>query len=189
MHSIEAQRRELERVGFTDWSENAPVYTDEKPKRGEAGWYWRDKIIRACRREEDDEVWVAWPSVWADSAREALEGLRQLAERGAVLCIASTGERHHYHPEAVSGLELAYQMERDAKRRITAKATAASVVAADRKKRARAARWKEAKELWLKDTTLTGEQVAAKTGFSRSLLNRELGPRGTPRFGKPRKDT
>jgi len=66
----------------------------------------------------------------------------------------------------------------------TRKATLASMATAERKHRAKAARWAEAKELWLNDKTLTGEEVASRTGFSRALLNRKLGPRGTPQFGK-----
>lgn len=185
MHSIDAQRRELERVGFNDLSDDAnAAYIDAKPKRGEAGWWWRAQAIHACRQGEDDELWVAWPSVWADNAREALDGLRQLTERGAILCIATTGERFSYHADAASGLELAYKMEQDAKRRITSRATAASVVAAGRRRAARAKKWAEAKRMWLHEPGMTGKQVAEATGFSRAYLNLKLGPRGTPRFGK-----
>lgn len=43
--------------------------------------------------------------------------------------------------------------------------------------------------MWLHNKELTGEEVASQTGFSRALLHRELGPRGTPRFTRKRKES
>jgi hypothetical protein len=183
-YPLDAQSRELERVGFLDWSGDGPMYIDTRPKRGAAAWSWRAEVIRSCRPGAGDEVWVAFAGVWAGSSAFALEGLKGLTERGAALVVAETGARYHWHPDALSAMELAHAIEAENKRLITSKATAASVVVARRVRRANAARWGEATHLWLHDHTLTGAEVASQTGFSRALLHRELGPRGTARFGR-----
>jgi hypothetical protein len=189
LYPLDVQRRGLEHAGFMDWGDMAPVYVDAKPKRADAGWSWREEVIRSCRPGEGDEVWIAFAGVWAGSAAAALDALKALAERGAALVVAETGARYQWHPDAVSAIELAHAIEAENKRKITRKATLASMVTAERKRRAKAARWKEAKEMWLHDKTLTGDEVASRTGFSRSLLHRSLGARGTPRFVKPKKES
>lgn len=101
--------------------------------------------------------------------RSLLDLARELRQRG-----------EHEAAEAVTELH-----NRKAIRKAVAQKAGAAFSAARAHLRERdAARWGEAKHLWLHDATLTGVEVAAKTGFSRSLLHREFGPRGTPKFGR-----
>jgi hypothetical protein len=62
LHPEAEQRIAILRGGVLDeW------YVDEKPARGQPGWYWWDKLIRACRPGEADEIHVSDASVIADS--------------------------------------------------------------------------------------------------------------------------
>jgi hypothetical protein len=158
-------------------------YVDEKPKRGPQVWFWRDKMIRACRQGAGDEIHVSHASVIADSVTGALEKLAEITERGAVLVIASTGERYSWHPDAALGLKLALEMEREA-RRLVAKIGGDAHAKAAAERRARAAkRSAEIKAMWL-DKTVATPDVERFAKASRNALYKRFGPRGTPRFGK-----
>ena len=61
LHPEREQRSVLEGIAADE------VYVDEKPKRGQPTWYWWDKLIRACRPDEGDEVYVSHAGVIADS--------------------------------------------------------------------------------------------------------------------------
>lgn len=177
LHSETAQRAALAGSSIDEW------YVDEKPSRGEAGWYWREKVIRACRQGEGDEIHVSHASVIADNVRTALEKLAEITERGAVLVVASTGKRYTWHPDAALGMELALEMEREA-RRLVAKigGDAAAKAAAERRER-NAEKARQTKRMWL-DKSIPTPEVEAFAKASRNALYKRFGPRGTPRFGK-----
>lgn len=186
LHPMVEQEAILREAGFTDWSSDAPVYIDAKPKRGDAGWEWRRYAIRSCRPGCDDEIWVAWAGVWASSTSDALEALRDLTERGAVLVVASTDQRYSFHPDAAAGLELAAAITREHARLASRKASEARRIKNEAERKAEAQKWRDAWKLWLNNEDMTAEQIAKQMGVSRSFLIRKFGPRGTPRFGKKR---
>lgn len=184
MHPLDEQEQMLRHAGISQWGEHDPVYFDLKPKRGETAWDQRRAAIRACRPDNGDEVWVAWPGVWGSSPADALEALRDLSERGAVLCVAATDSRYSFHPDASAGLDLAAAIARDNARRATRKATIQRQKNREAKRDAEEQQWREAWKLWLNDESMTGAQIAEKLGVTRSWLVRKFGPRGTPKFGR-----
>ena len=158
-------------------------FVDEKPSRGEPGWYWWDKLVRACRPGCADEVHVSHASVIADSVPIALKRLGDLAAREAVLVIASTERRYSWHPDAAHALELALEMEREARRLVAKLGGDAFARRMAAKRKSEAAKLREAKRMWLDPTVLT-EDVIAFAGMSRNALYKRFGMRGTPRFGR-----
>lgn len=187
-HSIAAQQAVLAKAGFTDWSDSGPGYIDEKPKRGDAGWDWRENVIKACRQGARDEVWVAWATVWGSSLKDALDALQRLTERGAVLVVAETEERFFWHPDAAMAISLAQRIARENARLATDAARDKRRENTRKKKRQQAEKRAAAKALWL-DPSLTSADVVKRTGYSRAGLNRMFGPRGTKRFSGGRKET
>ncbi len=188
-HSVAAQKAALKKAGFTDWSEEGGGYIDEKPKRGEATWYWREKVILACRPGHRDEVWVAGASVWGASLADALGALERLTSRGGVLVIAGSEERFYWHPDAALGLALAQRMARENAQLNTAAAREKRRENTRKKKRRLAEKMAEIKSRWLNEPDTTSEQIAKETGYTRAYLNRKFGARGTERFVGGRKET
>lgn len=180
-HSIARQKAVLAKAGFTDWADDGPSYIDEKPKRGDAAWEWRDRVIQACRPGARDEVWVAMATVWGSSVQDALGALQQLAERGGVLVIAETEERYYWHPDAALALSLAQRIARENARLNTDAAREKRRENTRNSKRRDVEKRRAAKAAWL-DPTLTSEDVVKQTGYSRAMLNRMFGARGTKRF-------
>jgi hypothetical protein len=175
LHPEAEQRAALAGNSIDEW------YVDEKPKRGEPGWYFRDKLIFACRKGAKDEIHVSHASIIADSVTGALEKLAEITARGAVLVIASTGKRYRWHPDAALGMELALEMEREA-RRLVAKIGGDKFAANQAERRER--RMKKhiaARDLWL-DKTVPTDEVVKRTGMTRDALYNQFGARGLPRF-------
>lgn len=181
LHPEREQRAALEGV------EADEVCVDEKPKRGQPTWYWWDKLIRACRPDEGDEVYVSHAGVIADSVPIAFKRLGDLTARGATLVVASTGQRYVWHPDAAKAMELALEMEREARREVARRGGEAFAQKMAKKRRGEADKLREIKRRWLDPTILT-EDVAAYAGMTRNALYKRLGPRGTPRFGRPEDD-
>lgn len=181
LHPEREQRSVLEGIAADE------VYVDEKPKRGQPTWYWWDKLIRACRPDEGDEVYVSHAGVIADSVPIAFKRLGDLTARGATLVIASTGNRYRWHPDAAAMAELAVEMEREARREVARRGGEGFARKKAAERRANAAKLREARRQWLDPTILT-EDVVRFAGMSRNALYKRYGPRGTPRFGKPEGD-
>lgn len=179
LHPEAEQRIAILRGGVLDeW------YVDEKPARGQPGWYWWDKLIRACRPGEADEIHVSDASVIADSVPIALKRIGDITARGATLVIASTGKRYSWHPDAAMAIELAMEMAAEA-RRMVAKIGGEAFARNQAARRERAAKkMAEIERMWRDPTVSTGDALRAAGGLSRHALYKRFGPRGTPRFGR-----
>jgi hypothetical protein len=129
----------------------------------------------------EDEVWVATPGVWASTVADALAALRALTERGAVLCVASTGRRYRYQPEAADALALAEAIGAENQRAATAAARASAAKRRATRDVDAAEQWKEAKRLWT-DPAVTVTAAAERSGIPLRTLYRRLGPKGTEPF-------
>lgn len=162
-------------------------YVDSKPPRGEPGWYWWDKLVRACRPDHGDEVHVSHASVIADSVPIAFKRLGDLTARGAVLVVAASGKSYRWHPDAAGMAELAIEMEREARREVARRGGEGFARKMAKKRRAEAEKLREIKRRWL-DPTIITEDVIDFAGMSRNALYKRFGPRGTPRFGRPEDD-
>jgi hypothetical protein len=180
--SEQEQRDALAGITFDGW------YVDEKPSRGDPGWYWREMAILACRPGSGDEIHVSHASVIADSASQALDKLAEITARGAVLVVAATGRRYSWHPDAVEAMELAREMERET-RRAVAKIGGNAYAKRQAEKREREARkMRKAERMW-RDKSVSTAAVIEFSGLSRAELYNRFGPRGTPRFWKKKEST
>jgi hypothetical protein len=177
LHPEPEQRAALAGISFDE------EYHDAKPRRGDPGWFWWEKLVHACRPGEGDEVHVSHASVIADSVPIALKKLGDLAARGAVLVVASTGKRYTWHPDAADALKLALEMEREARREVARRGGEGQARKAQERRKREARKLAEAKRLWL-DRSILVEEVYAKTGMTRHELYKLFGPSGRPRFGR-----
>jgi hypothetical protein len=180
-----AQDAALLAAGITA-AELAEAYIDHPPKlrSGDEPYMSRRHVVGAAR--EGDEVWVARPGVIATTEDEALRWVASICDLGAVLCIASTGERYHCpsatRDQIADGLRLAAAIRADERGAVLVKARKAVRVRlgrapADPKKLAAAAK------PWA-DPELSAKQAAKIAGLSVRTLYRKLGPKGTPGFGR-----
>jgi len=160
------------------------VYTDTAPKkrRGQESTTLPElDLALRSRRVPGDELWVSHPCVFATSEADARLRLARLTERQATLCIASTGRRYRWHPDAADGLQLAGEIVDDLIRWRTTPGRAAAEKRRARQEVKATKAWKEAERLW-KDDAVTVAQVAERTGLAVRTLYRRLGPKGTALF-------
>jgi len=183
------QRAALAAAGITP-EELADAYHDrltKKPRPGEPTQPQRDHIVGAAR--PGDEVWVSRPAVVATTEAEALRFLAQISEHGAVLCIASTGDRYSAPPEAqagiAAGLRLASAIRADERKAVMEKARKGLRGKPAGKPKVSPERMEAARLHWF-DATIDGDEAARRAGIGRRTLHRHFGPRETPAFGKPR---
>ncbi|MBU8544011.1 MULTISPECIES: hypothetical protein [Roseomonadaceae] len=184
--SLADQRAALAAAGLTE-AEMAEAYLDRamrKPRPGEAAQPERDHIIGSAR--PGDEVWVSRPAVIATMEDEALRFLAKISEHGAVLCIASTGDRYSVPPEAkdgvAAGLRLAADIKADERKAVMERARQGSPGRPAGKARISADRLEAARAIWF-NHDLSGPECAARTGIGQRTLARHFGKRGTPAFG------
>jgi hypothetical protein len=180
-----AQDAALLAAGITE-AELYEAYIDHppKPRAGDEPYMSRRHVAGAAR--EGDEVWVARPGVIATTEDEALRWVASICDLGAVLCIASTGERYHCPSAArdqiADGLRLAAAIRADERGAVMVKVRQAVRVRLGRKPIAED-RLNKARPLWA-DPKLTAEDVAKRTGLGVRTLYRKLGPKGTTPFGR-----
>ena len=174
-----AQRQALKAAGLSD-EDLAGAYVDRaKLKAGEASaCVYRLGAVRT-EGDEVDEVWIARPAIIAGADMQAR--LAELTEQGGILCVASTGRRHRWHPDAAEALALAADIRADERALVMAKARAAGAKLG--RQHYTPQQWKEAKEAW-QDKALTAEEAAAKVKIGMRSLYRRFGPKGSPAFGR-----
>ena len=174
-----AQRAALTAAGLTA-EDLAGAYVDRaKLRPGElSAWSYMMGAVRT-EGDEVDEVWIARPAVLAGV--EMQERLAELTAQGGILCVASTGGRHRWHPDAAEALALASAIRADERALVMAKARAAGAVLG--RQNYTPQQWKEAKALW-QDETLTAEEAAARAKIGMRSLYRRFGPKGTAPFGR-----
>ena len=180
-----AQDEALLAAGITE-AELHEAYIDHPPKpRSSDEPYMGRRHLRTAARE-GDEVWVARPGVIATTEEEALRWVASICDHGAVLCIASTGERYSCpsatRDQIADGLRLAAAIRADERGAILGRARKAVRV---RMGRAPIPEDKlaKARPLWA-DPELTAAEVSKRTGLAVRSLYRYLGPKGTPGFGR-----
>lgn len=174
------QRAALAHDGVTE-AELAEAWVEPAPRKSVEPAQW-GYMLGALR--EGDEVSISRPAVLAASEREARERLAAMAERGAVLRIASTGRRYKWHPDAAEALQLALDVRADERSLVMGKARA-GLKALGRKKFT-PQQWKDAHRLWA-DKAVTAEAAAERSGIAQRTLYRKLGPKGTEPFGKAKR--
>lgn len=187
--AIAEQRAMLASAGVTE-GEMADAYVDRvtrKPRPGEPSQPQRDFIPGAAR--PGDEVWVSRPGVIATTEAEALRFVAGISAHGAVLCIASTGERYSVPPEAqeavADGLRLVAAIKQDERAAAMERARKGLRGKPAGKPRIAPARLEAARAAWF-DPSIDGDEAARRAGIGRRTLHRHFGPRETPAFGNPR---
>lgn len=180
-----AQREALTAAGVEP-DELAEAWVDRqvrKARPGENRFQQRDYMLGAVRA--GDEVWVARPAVIGAAEADILDFLSRMTEQGGVLCVASTGGRHRYHPDVHEALKLVQDVRADERAAVMAKARRGVKKPAGKqpigKQRIEAAR-----AVWF-DATITAEDASTRTGIGVRTLYRYFGERGTPAFGRPKK--
>lgn len=183
------QRAALLAAGLTA-DEMAEPWHDRatrKPRPGEAPQPERDHMIGAAR--EGDEVWVARLAVLGTAEADVLAWVARLTAHGAVLCDASTGQRHRCPPgceEVVAErLRLVAAWRSDERKAVLEKARRGLRGRPAGKPKVSAERMEAARGAWF-DATIDGDEAAKRAGIGRRTLHRHFGPRETPAFGKPR---
>lgn len=182
----EEQEALLRRAGLTDFSPYGEVYKDEMPERKKAGegkvrLRRREAALRALR--EGDELVVSHEGVLGVDIDDIMFGLAEMAERGAVLHVASGGRTIRFHPAAAEGLDAVNAGRKQQRAWSMAHARLSSTRhhrgggdGPNKKKLA------EMEAAW-RDPKKTGSQVAAEFGYSLATFHRYFGGRGTPIFG------
>ncbi len=118
----------------------------------------------------------------------AMGKLAEITARGAVLVVASTGKRYAWHADAAEAIELAMEMQLEA-RRLVGKLGGEIFARNAAARRARAEkRMREVLRMWL-DPAIATEAVVEFAGMSRNALYKRLGGRGTPKFGRQETDS
>lgn len=174
-----AQRQALQAAGLSA-EDMAGAYVDgAKLRPGEASaWSYMMGAVRT-EGDEVDEVWIARPAILAGVEMEAR--LIEVTQQGGILCVASSGRRYRWHPDAAEAIQLMAHSRADERALVMAKARAAG--AALGRQNYTPQLWKDAKALW-QDETLTAEEAAAKTPIGMRSLYRKFGPKGSPAFGR-----
>lgn len=145
------------------------VYTDEKPRkrRGEDDTSLPElECALMSRRAPGDELWVSHPCVFGTSEADVKLRLARLTRQGATLCIASTGGRYWFHPDAEPALKLAGEIVQDLTRWRTSPGRAGAARAKARTKEQQAQAWKRLREMWPASAGYTLAQIKAETGIS-----------------------
>lgn len=179
---LDAQRSALLAAGITE-AELAEAYLDRKVRPDEVAQ--RDYVPGACR--PGDEVWIARPAVIATTEDVALRFVAAIARHGAVLCIASTGERYSAPAEARegidAGLRLVAAIRADERAAVMERARKGRHGKAGGRQPIAPAKLEKAKALWL-NHDISGDEAAERTGISKRTLARYFGKRNTPAFGR-----
>lgn len=183
------QRAALLAAGMTE-DELAEPWLDRamrKPRPGEKTQPERDHLVGAAR--EGDEVWVARLAVLGTSEADMLAWAARLTEHGAVLCDASTGQRHRCPPECQEAvaetLRLVAAWRQDERKAVMERARRGLRGKPAGKPKISGERLEAARVHWF-DHTIDGDDAARRAGIGRRTLHRHFGPRETPAFGKPR---
>ncbi len=173
------QRQALKAAGLSD-EDMAGAYVDRvKLKPGElSAWAYMMGAVRT-EGDEVDEVWIARPAIIAGAEMQAC--LAELTAQGGILCVASTGRRHRWHPDAAEALALAADIRADERALVMAKARAAGAKLG--RQHYTPHQWKKAKALWA-DPTKTVAQAEAESGIGMRSLYRKFKAKGTPAFGR-----
>ena len=181
------QRAALVAAGATEEEMRDPWIDDcrRKPRPGEPAQPERDHIIGAARA--GDAVLVARLGVVATTQEDALRFVAALADHGAVLRDASTGQSYSVRPQAAQdvadALRLAADIAADERRAVLERARGHIKVRPGRTAAMTDADKARAAIFWF-DQTLTTSEAVAKIGWPERLLYRSMGKRHRPNFGK-----
>lgn len=188
--SLEEQDAELRKAGVE--ADGGRIYTDEAPRkrRGPDDTPLPElEYALMSRRVPGDELelWVSHPCVFATSEADAKLRMARLTEQGATLCIASTGGRYRWHPDAAPALRLCGQIADDLVNWRTKPGREGAARKAARTKEQQAQAWKRLREMWPASAGFTLAQIKAETGISpRTAYNAvdrgELPPRDAQPF-------
>lgn len=182
--SLADQQAALLAAGLTP-EEVAEAWVDRLTRRAGASQAQRDYMIGAAR--EGDEIHVSRPAVLATTEDDALRFVAAISDQGAVLCVASTGERYRTPSEAHGGiadaLRLVAAIRADERRAVMEKAWRGIRGKGAGKPRIGDERIEAARPLWF-DHRLSIREVEAATGISASTLQRRFKKRGSPLFGR-----
>jgi len=167
--------------------EQEQAWVDAAARGKAVRWDERQHMLGAMR--EGDEVWIARPAVLGEAQADILDYLARLTGLGAVLCVASTGGRYRWHPDAREALDLAAAAQADARAAVLSKARAA-IRSRPGNPSKTDTQWEVARGLWA-DPNVTAIQAAERTGMSVRHLYRRFGAKGTAPFtgGPKRKRT
>jgi hypothetical protein len=158
--------------------ELAEAWVDRAPKRraGQPLFDQRHYMLGSLR--PGDEVHAARPAIVAGGGEaETMAFLASMTEHGAVLCVASTGARYQWHPDAAAGLAFMRDARADERALVLRKARAAA-----RPVKLTPQQWKEAKRHWF-DRAISEAEAAKRAGISGRTMRRKWGARGTEPFG------
>lgn len=177
----EADQRAALLAAGVSVAEMADAWVDRrtrKPRPGEDASPQRSYMLQALR--EGDEVWIMRPAIAADSEADGLVFLRDLTEAGAVLCVASSGGRHHWSADLPAALSWVKDARADARSLIMVKAREGRAAG---RKTFSPQQWKVAREIWA-DPDQPASKAEEASGIGVRTLYRRLGPKQTPPFGR-----
>lgn len=176
--SLEDQQKALAQAGIVDFSAHGPVYVDNIPRsRAAPSFPQREYAIRSLVR--GDRLVIACASRIGISSADILATLTAIAENGAQLCDAETGQTIEPTPEALQALRFAERAESDNRKETAAKMRQQRVATGrlgGAPEKLTGELLAEARELW-KDHKFSVSQIAERTGISRRTLYRHLGER------------
>ncbi|GAA5666031.1 hypothetical protein Brsp07_04540 [Brucella sp. NBRC 14130] len=179
-----AQRAALAAAGI---DEDGTVFVEKAPKGrrkpNEDALPQRTAAINGLA--PGDELVIANAACLGTSLADLLTALVAIGERQAMVRDAASGQLVRWHPDVMETVAFLERAEIGRNRNLTALMRTAkeeSGVHGGKPPKFTAEQLSEARALW-EDERLTGQQVASRTGISYRTLYRELGPRGTPRFG------
>lgn len=186
--SPDQQRRALDAVGVTGFSDNDPIYIDQEPKRkpkeGVDPLPQRSAAIKALRA--GDELVVSNAGRLGVSRDDILAVLAAIGRRRAAVFDAAEGRAFACSPEIADAAEFALlaqsklQAERVAVARQAIKEFGTK--SGPRPKFSKAD-VEDLRRMWA-NPDVSVEAVEIEAGVKRRTLYRMLGPRTTPRFGK-----
>lgn len=188
--SMKEQAAKLAAAGCPVSGIDARVYIDEQSRRKQKPedepLPERARAIRCCR--EGDRLVIDSAATLGVSTEDILRAVGQVGKRGAVVFDATAEELLEVSDVALAiefahrgGTELRKERGRQMRRKAVERgAFGAAEVRWDEKQLAKA------KSLWM-NALLTAKEVQEKTGIPARTLYNKFGPRGTPRFGGPKK--
>lgn len=169
------------------------IYEDVQPKRRKAGapaLPERERLTRSLRAGAGDVVLVADEGVLGRSWDDTLAAAAKLAERGAVLRIARTGQEYAYQPrdaEVMDFFRLGDSLRK--KRRAEHARAVLNKMGKGGVPALLGAKKEAARKAWF-DPKKSGAEAAKEFGVSRTTMHNTFGPRNTPdvtQRGRPRK--
>ena len=184
--SEEEQGALLRRAGLEDFSKYGGVYIDrddgkrrlkdEKPDLRQ-----RRELIKATR--EGDEVVVAYEGIIGFDQSDTLFALAEMAERGGVFLVATSGRRIAFHPTAAQAIDAAKEGKAQRDRWHMAYARQSSTAHRKGGRRILTGKKRKEAEIAWRDPKITGADAAKMFDVSVRTMHKEFGPRGTPIFG------